>query len=191
MLEHRIEARYEQSMAAVFAALVRELGSERWLQNDDSLDGTNLPRAGLRFGYRQARRFYFGQVLECLRPVSIVIVERYQGPAGSIVARQRWRLDPVDRVTRLSGRLRIETNHFARLQLRFWSAHFRSRAQRTCNRVGACLNLASPDKSAAHGDPACRSRAHTGQSGSTGQSSGSISIVRANTTRVKGKPILR
>ncbi|MGD8324681.1 MAG: hypothetical protein PVF50_09960, partial [Gammaproteobacteria bacterium] len=64
MLEHHLEAHYEQSMAAVFAALVQELGRDRWLKTDDPNPATGLPRVGLRFGYRQAQRFCFGQVLE-------------------------------------------------------------------------------------------------------------------------------
>ena len=174
MLEHRLEARYEQSMSAVFAALVRELGSERWLQDAEPGNDKRLPRTGLRFGYRQKQRLCFGQVLECIRPVSIVLVERYQGPAGCITARQRWRLDPLESATRLSAELRIRTNRFARLQLRFWGTHFRIRAQRTCNHIGVSLRHS------------CNA-----QSGSTGQSSGNITIVSANTTNVKGRPILR
>ena len=186
--DHRVESSYAQPMAAVFAALVSELGQQRWLRNADRSAATGLPRAGLRFGYRQAQRFYSGQVLECIRPVSIVIVERYTGPAGSIVARQRWRVNPMDTTTQLSGRLQLETNRFARLQLRFWSAHFRSRAARTCSRVGKMLRCTAVDDRDA---PARAGTLSQTYSGSIGQRNGSISMVSANTTSVNGKPILR
>ena len=189
--DYHVESSYAQPMAAVFAALVSELGQQRWLRNGDQSAATGLPRAGLRFGYRQAQRFYSGQVLECIRPVSIVIVERYTGPAGSIVARQRWRVNPLDTATQLSGRLQLETNRFARLQLRFWSAHFKSRAARTCSRVGKILSSAGVDDGDAPvpaGQPGTPGHSY---SGSIGQRNGSISIVSANTTSVNGKPILR
>lgn len=173
MLELRVEARYQQSMAAVFAALLGELGQDRWLTSA-MYDAAVVPRTGLRFGYRQAQRLYSGQVLECLRPVSIVFAESYRGPAGSISARQRWRVMPLDSATRLSGELRIETNRFARLQLRFWSAHFKSRARRTCARVAASLDASGPP----HND-------------SIGHSNGSVSIVSTKTTSVKGRPTFR
>lgn len=191
MLEHQLEAQYEQSMAAVFAALAQELGRDRWLQTDEPNVVSGLPRAGMRFGYRQAQRLYCGQVLECLRPVSLVLVERYRGPAGSIVVRQRWRVDPMDLVTRLSGELRIETNCFARLQLRFWSAHFKSRAQRICNRVSTRLRLGLANDATGPGDSARQCKSNSAYRGATGQSNGNISIVKANITSVSGKPILR
>jgi hypothetical protein len=201
--DYHVESSYAQPMAAVFTALVNELGQERWLRNADrsaateppraglpraGLPRVGLPRAGLKFGYRQAQRFYSGQVLECIRPVSIVIVERYTGPAGSIVARQRWRVNPLDMATQLSGRLQLETNRFARLQWRFWSAHFRSRVKRTCSRVGKMLSCATVDDRAATSGTAARGELY---SGSIGQRNGSISMVNANTISVNGKPILR
>ncbi|MGD8808194.1 MAG: hypothetical protein PVG24_01245 [Gammaproteobacteria bacterium] len=133
MHKQRVEARFGCPMSAVFDAVARELGAGRWCAADETVP--LLPRTGLRFGYRHDRRLYCGEVLECLRPVSIVIVERYRGPAGSIAARQRWRVDSLDSETLLTGELRFEPNRFARLQLRFWKSYFASRARRTCSRV--------------------------------------------------------
>ena len=48
--------------------------------------------------------------LAVMEELLIVLVERYQGPAGCITARQRWRLDPIESATRLSVELRIRTN---------------------------------------------------------------------------------
>lgn len=175
MRDFRIEVQYQQSMAAVFTALVTELGAQRWLPEEVPARAAVLPRAGLRFGYRQGQRLYSGQVLECLRPVSVVIVEQYQGPAGSIIARQRWRIEALDQATRLRGMLRLETNRFARLQQRFWHAHFSSRIRRTCTRVQRMLAIS----------------ARAAYSGVTGQNSGSNSIVSANTSTVSGRPIFR
>jgi uncharacterized protein YndB with AHSA1/START domain len=188
MPDLRIEARFKQPIAAVFAALTRELGEERWLRPNESYHSGGMPQPGLRFGYRQARRMYSGQVLECLRPVSIVLIERYHGPAGLIVFTQRWRLTPSDALTHLRAQLRIEPNRFARFQLRFWSLHFRSRAMRTCRRVDQRLqadaNHLSPKQ-------ACSHQGDSNQSDSMGHNTGNISIVSANTTSVSGKPILR
>ena len=182
MLKVRVEARYEHSMAAVFAMLVHELGAQRWRLNRVNAGPAYLPRTGLRFGYRQARRLYSGEVLECLRPVSIALVERYQGPAGSIVARQRWCLDNVDHLTCLRGVLRLETNHFARLQLRFWKNHFAARLRRTCGQVRVLLEANARPQATRNG---------AAYSGSIGQNNGSASIVSANTSSVNGRPILR
>ena len=172
MRVQKLAARYEHSISTVFAALAMELGRERWLQRQDK--ELRLPQAGLEFGYRRRQRCCTGKVLECLRPVSIILVERHQGPAGCIIARQRWRVEPLDAFTRLRCELQIQTNRFARLQQRFWHRHLRILAQRTCQRVATRL----------HHDSVC-------QSDSIGQRSGSSSIVNANTTRVSGRPILR
>ena len=187
MLEYRIEARFAHTMAEVFAALVSELGEDRWSASDAAPGRLAVPRAGLRFGYRHARRLYSGEVLECLRPVSIVIVEQYSGPAVSILARQRWHVDPLESATRLHGLVRVRANRFARLQLRFWKAHFTSRAQRTCARVALQLRTGGAPGT----PPAPRRDAGFGHSATTGQKTGRLSIVSANTTSVNGKPILR
>ena len=179
MPEYRVEARLDATMAAVFAALVHELAEDRW--SDGRETGADLPRAGLRFGYRQARRLYSGEVLECLRPVSIIIVERYCGPAASIVSRQRWRVEPLETATRLRGDIRIEPNRFARLQLRFWRRHFLNRAQRTCSSVRRQLGVGQPEMLSTQ----------SAHSGTTGQNSGRHSIVSTNTTKVSGRPIFR
>jgi len=138
MQEQRIEARVDRPMSTVFDAVVLELGSGRWCDPGD--DRLHLPKAGLRFGYRIDRRLYCGVVLECLRPVSIVIVESYHGPAASIVARQRWRVDCLDSGTRLSAAVHFQPNRFARLQLRFWKSWFLARAGQTCARVQARMS---------------------------------------------------
>jgi hypothetical protein len=128
-------------MSAVFMALAEELARGRWFVADLGSDATcRLPRPGLRFGYRQNRRLYCGEVLECLRPVSIVIIESWRGPAGSISARQRWRLDSIESETRLAGELCFQPNRFARLHLRFWKAHFAGRVRATCACVAARLH---------------------------------------------------
>lgn len=186
MLEYRVEAHFECAMADVFAALVRELADGRWSCGEESSARPALPRAGLRFGYRQSRRLYSGEVLECLRPVSIVIVEQYCGPAVSISARQRWSVDPLDSASRLRGDLRIAANRFARLQMRFWKLHFAGRAQRTCSRVR--LRLRTSERT--NGREILPVGA-SAQSGTTGQKTGNTSMVSANTTSVSGKPILR
>jgi hypothetical protein len=135
MQEQRIETRFDRSMATVFDAVVLELGSGRW--SGVGSERVRLPKAGLRFGYRINRRLYCGTVLECLRPVSIVIVESYHGPAASIVARQRWRVDCLESGTRLTAAVQFEPNRFARLQLRFWKSWFLARARQTCAGVRA------------------------------------------------------
>jgi len=200
MLEYRIAVRFERTMAEVFAALVCELAEGRWSDSEESAGSVAVPRAGLRFGYRQARRLYSGEVLECLRPVSIVIVERYCGPAVSILARQRWHVDPLDSATRLRGDVRVETNRFARLQMRFWKSHFTARAQRTCSRVRIrlCANGRSAGdlRGGAPGDAPGDARGDApsdtpAQRSTIGQKTGSVSIVSAKTTSVSGKPIFR
>lgn len=183
MSEQLIEADFEQPMAVVFAALVTALGQERWMAAAAAPDTVIVPRAGTRFGYRRGRRICLGQVLECLRPVSIVIVERFQGPAGSVIVRQRWRIAPLAHATRLSGELRIRTYRCARLQLRFWRSHCNARAFGTCTRISELLRTADSSASV--------QLAEAHYSGSTGHSNGSKSIVSAKTIRVSGRPIFR
>jgi hypothetical protein len=180
MHEHRMEARFDASMASVFTALVLTLAQGRWSVGDEDRAGVGLPRDGMRFSYRHAHRLFSGKVLECLRPVSMTLHERYDGPAATVHARQRWRLVPLDGATLLRADLRVEPNSLARLQLRYWKAHFADRASCTC--AGVRQQLLTAVNAESQGETIA---------GATGQNKGRVSIVSAKTTSVSGRPILR
>ena len=180
MLEHRMEARFDATMAHVFHALVHALGRGRWSVPVPDAGASGLPRAGTKYAYRYRRRLYAGEVLECLRPVSVVVVERCGGPVWRLAVRQRWRLETLEAATLLRLQLSVEPNCLARLQLRHWHTHFAERAKHTCAHVRQHLPARTPDSD--QGDVTA---------GSTGQKNGSVIIVSTNTTSISGSPIFR
>jgi hypothetical protein len=147
MADAQIETFFDAPMSVVFAALIAELARGRWAAGDSASGSGLLPRPGLRFSYRQGRRLVTGRVLECLRPVSLVIVENSRGAAGSVVIRQRWRVDHRDSTSRLDTELKFDAHRLARLQLGSCESHYIAAARGVCARLQT--RLRKSDRSAA------------------------------------------
>ena len=174
MLEQYHEARFAPSIALVFAALLRSLAQGRWANMAVYGETAVLPRTGFQYSSRYNGRLRRGEVIECLRPVSIVILETLQRSPSFVRVRQRWRVQPLARDTRLSCDLKAELNRIAHLHRRNWETRF----EREITKLLAAVR----DEFA---------QAHGVASGSVGQRIGNASIVKTNSRIVNGKPILR
>ena len=176
MLTQYHETKLAEPIAAVFATLLRALARGRWNSTADDAEFIALPRTGFQYSSRRNGRLRSGAVVECLRPVSIVILETLQRSPSFVRVRQCWRVQPLPSDTRLSCDLRASLNRAANLHRRNWEARFEREITRLLDTVRAELEA---------------SHAHGVSSGTIGQKSGSVSIVSANKSSVNGKPILR
>lgn len=122
MLERYYEVRLSEPIAVVFTALLRALGRGRWVTVAEYEQFTALPRTGFRYSSRTKGRLRRGEVIECLRPVSIVILETLQRPPSFVRVRHRWRVQPLPSDTRLSCDLEASLNRIANLHRRNWEA---------------------------------------------------------------------
>lgn len=176
MLELYHEARFAEPMAAVFAALSRALADGRWNDVHAYAGSLALPRTGLRYSARRGGHICHGEVLECLRPVSLVLQETLQRSQWGIGVRQRWRVEPLATETRLCSEIRATLSRIASLQRRHWQARLEAERQRVHAQIRAELARAAEIRA---------------QSGTIGQSIGSVSIVSTKRISVSGKPILK
>lgn len=177
MLELHHEARLAQPIAVVFTTLLRALGRGRWTSAGGLEDITALPRSGFQYSARQHGRLRRGEVIECLRPVSIVMLETLHKVPSCVRVHQRWRVQPLPADTRLSCDLRASLNRIANLHRRQWEARLAREVDRLLEDVRADL------------DASCAAQGVA--SGALGQSTGNASIVSRNSRIVNGKPILR
>ena len=176
MLELHHDAILTEPIAIVFTALLRVLGRGRWTNKAGLEEFTALPRSGFRYSARHNGRLRRGEVVECLRPVSIVVLETLQKPPSCVRVRQRWRVQPLVADTRLSCDLSASLNRIANLHRSHWEARF-------MREVGRLLDDVRSDLDAI--------RAQGATSGAFGHSTGRASIVRTNKRIVNGKPTLR
>ena len=175
MLERYHEERLAEPIAVVFAALVRALARERWASVAALEDISPLPRSGFRYSVRQHGRWRHGQVIECLRPVSIVLLETLQRSPSCVRVRQRWRVQPLPSETRLSCDLKAHLNRIANLKRRRWIRRFDVELCRIVAAVRIDLDREAQRASA----------------GTIGQSNGSTAIVSTNARTVNGWPTVR
>ena len=176
MLTQYHETRLSEPIAAVFAALLGALARGRWAVAAAPEELKALPRTGFEYSARSNGRLRRGQVVECLRPVSIVLFETLQRSPSFVRVQQRWRVQPLSSDTRLSCDLRATLNHVANLHKRNWEARFEREVLRLIDGVRVELATDGPHREA---------------SGSIGHSTGSTSIVSAKSKTVNGKPTLR
>ena len=177
MLEHRREIRFAAPIASVFSALVRALAAGRWDAAIDARDGVYVPRRGCRYSVQRKGRLCRGQVLECLRPVSLIVQETlYRGPSR-VAIRYKWRVEPIDGGALLECEIRALLNRAANLHRRNWE----QKIARDCSRQFAAVGQ--------------RLEAAQGRQGSEnevmGQNTGSNSIVSTKISAVNGKPSFR
>ena len=143
MFEQYHEARLEEPIAAVFAALLRALAVGRWTATTaESDDLVMLPRTGFHYSSRVKGRLRRGQVIECLRPVSIVMLETLQRTPSFVQVRQRWRVQPLPSDdTRLSCDLQASLNRAANLHRGNWEARFDRESRRLLETVRTLLHV--------------------------------------------------
>jgi hypothetical protein len=177
MLEHRREIRFMAPIAPVFSALARALAAGRWDAAIDARDGIYVPRRGCRYSVQRKGRLCRGQVLECLRPVSLIVQETlYRGPSR-VAIRYKWRVEPVDGGAVLECEIRALLNRAASLHRRNWEQKIARDCARLLAAVGQRLESADWSQGSANGV--------------RGQNAGNNSIVNTKISAVNGKPSFR
>jgi len=177
MLEHRIETKFKEPIAIVFNALISVLAERCWDTVLSVEVAPVMPKSGLKYAGRHGQLVRSGEVLECIRPVSIVLLESAHRSAATATVRKRWRIEPLESESLLHGEVKVALNRFANFNRRFWLRYICSDCQSVCAAVQSKLRS--------------QNRKNSGHIGTAGQSTGRTSIVSANISSVNGKPILR
>ena len=177
MLEQHRELRVAEPIAIAFAALAASVSIGRWHSALDEGRGSSMPREGCRYCFRMGRALRRGQVLECLRPVSLVLHETHTQSASRLRLRLKWRIEPIPDGTLIFGDIQAVLNGAALLQRRKWERLLDDESSRV---------LASVERRLGH-----LAHAQSATRGPIGQSSGSKAIVKTKMTTVSGKPIFR
>lgn len=186
----RIESYLAEPIAIVFHHLIAALANDRWPRLDDQLLATttqnvtrravaSIPRTGTRYCMRLRRGLRHGEVLTCLRPVSLVLNEITERGPATMQARYQWALEPIAEISRLRCDMRYRLNQFAGLNRRYWHTQCLQVARTADARLKTSLQHRAETET------------ESVQSGSIGKNIGSVNMVNANIRRVNGKPIRR
>jgi len=107
------------AMTDTFAALVDVVAKGRW-GGAALVFGTMQPRAGCEYAQQRGKVLRRGRVLECLRPVSMTLLETLLDPPCCVKLRFHWRLEPVEAGSFLLLDARYSLNGAAALRGRHW-----------------------------------------------------------------------
>jgi hypothetical protein len=167
----------EISMARIFRALLEALAPGRWDVAAGEGEAPIEPSAGFRYRRRLSGGTRYGHVIECLRPVSLILVETYFQGRYKRRVRLRFRVQPVGEQTRLLLDAAIEFNAAALVRKR--------RSLRRVSRECEALLQSMQAKIVASRD--CQG----GKTGVAGHNKGKSNIVTTKITTVNGRPVLR
>ena len=177
MLEQYHELHVEEPIAVVFGALAVAAAVGRWDSLIDAADRNLLPRGGCQYSSRTKERVCRGRVLECLRPVSLILQETLYQSASRVRLRLRWRVEPIEAGTLLRCDLKAALNGAAVMKRRRWEQELHNECEHLLRSVSQYLQARRSDQGAAPG--------------AMGHSTGNKSIVATKITSVSGKPIFR
>ena len=133
------EARYADSMHAVFAALNRVLGKHRWAVTGHGDEADALPKAGCRYARTRKSVLRRGRVLEIIRPVSLTLYETLYDPPCRVRLQLRWRIHSLDTGSLLHLVLSYQLNGAAALRARHWHGRLHEHCARMLKFVAAEL----------------------------------------------------
>ena len=133
------EARYADSMHAVFAALNRVLGKHRWAVTGQSDETEAWPKAGCRYARTRKSVLRRGRVLEIIRPVSLTLYETLYDPPCRVRLQLRWRIHSLDTGSLLHLVLSYQLNGAAALRARHWHGRLHEHCARMLKFVAAEL----------------------------------------------------
>jgi hypothetical protein len=176
MLEQSFELRLSNPIADVFAALAAVVSVGRWDSLIDADTQRSVPRRGCRYCTLRRGRVCRGQVIECLRPVSLIVSESLHRSPSHVQLRMKWRIEPLSSGTLLVHDVKATLNRAAALKRRNWERKLQSDGARLFAQIADRLQACETDH-----PPATV----------IGQSIGSKNIVSTKITSVSGKPILR
>jgi hypothetical protein len=114
------EARYPDSLQAVFMALNRVLGKHRWAVTGqlDQMDA--LPKAGCRYARNRKSVLRRGRVLEVIRPVSLTLHETLYDSPCRVRLQLRFRVHSLVAESLLHLALGYQLNGAASMRSRHW-----------------------------------------------------------------------
>jgi hypothetical protein len=133
------EARYPDSMHAVFMALNRILGKHRWAMTGGLGDADALPRAGCRYARNRKSVLRQGRVLEVIRPVSFTLHETLYDPPCRVRLQLRFRIHALARESMLHLVLSYQLNGAASMRSRHWHGRLHEHCARMLRFVAAEL----------------------------------------------------
>jgi hypothetical protein len=133
------EARYPDSMHAVFAALNKVLGKHRWGVTGHLDEADVFPKVGCRYARTRKSVLRRGRVLEVIRPVSLTLYETLYDPPCRVRLQLRWRLHSLCDESLLHLALSYQLNGAAALRSRHWDGRLHEHCTRMLRFVAAEL----------------------------------------------------
>jgi hypothetical protein len=124
------EARYPDSMHAVFLALNRVLGKHRWAVTGQHDDALALPTAGCRYARNRKSVLRRGRVLEIIRPVSLTLHETLYDPPCRVRMQLRFRVHSLATESLLHLVLSYQLNGAASIRSRHWHGRLHEHCER-------------------------------------------------------------
>jgi hypothetical protein len=125
------EARYPDSLQAVFMALNRVLGKHRWAVTGQLDEADALPKAGCRYARNRKSVLRRGRVSEVIRPVSLTLHETLYDPPCRVRLQLRFRVHSLAAESLLHLALSYQLNGAASMRSRHWHR----RLQEHCARM--------------------------------------------------------
>jgi hypothetical protein len=139
------EARYPDSMHAVFAALNRVLGKHRWGVTGQADEPGAIPKVGCRYARNRKSVLRRGRVLEVIRPVSLTLYETLYDPPCRVRLQLRWRVHSLDTESLLHLALSYQLNGAAALRSRHWHRRLHEHCARMLHFVATDLARSRQD----------------------------------------------
>jgi hypothetical protein len=133
------EARYRDSLHAVFMALNRVLGKHRWAVTGQIDDANALPKAGCRYARNRKSVLRRGRVLEIIRPVSLTLHEILYDPPCRVRLQLRFRVHSLAAESQLHLVLSYQLNGAASMRSRHWHRRLHEHCARMLRFVSAEL----------------------------------------------------
>jgi len=103
------------------------------------------PRAGCVYAQQRGKVLRRGKVLECLRPVSITLLETLLDPPCCVRLRLHWRIEPVDAGACVLLDARYSLNGAAALRGRHWHERIHAHCARMLEALERRVTLAAEE----------------------------------------------
>ena len=137
MQKQRHEIEVGCALTEAFAALVAVVAKGRW-GGAAILLGTAQPQPGVHYTQQRGKVLRRGQVLACLRPVSMTLKETLLDPPCCVELRLHWRLEPTDAGACVVLDARYSLNGAAALRRRHWHERIHGHCSRMLGALKSC-----------------------------------------------------
>lgn len=137
MQKQRHEIELGCALTAAFAALVAVVAKGRWSAGI-ALEAAQ-PHTGCRYSQQRGKVLRRGQVLACLKPVSMTLKETLLDPPCCVELRLHWRLEPTDAGACVVLDARYSLNGAAALRRRHWHERIHGHCARMQDALKSCV----------------------------------------------------